>query len=439
MSTRRALIGQLIALPPIQRWSAVAGLSGAERRQLLTDWSGWAHPGQETPPGDWRVWMMCAGRGFGKTRAGAEWVAAFARARPQAHIALVAATAAEGRRVMVEGPSGVLAVARFDGRVEWSRLRGEIRFPSGATATLYSAAAPESLRGPQHDAAWCDELAKWRWGEAAWNNLMLGLRSGEHPRAVVTTTPLPIPLVREVIATPGSVVTRGRTQDNPHLPAMFATAMQETYRGTRLARQELDGELLEDHEGALWTRALIDRCRLPRGAPAPALARVVVAVDPPASAAGDACGIVAVGLDTDGRAVVLEDASIAGLSPAGWARAVAACAGRHGADLVIAEANQGGDMVREVLIHADRVMPVRLVHATRGKLARAEPVSHLYEQGRVRHADGLHALEDQLCGMLTGGIFTGPGRSPDRADALIWAVTELLLRARTGAAGVRQL
>ena len=439
MSARRALIDQLVSCTPEERWSVVAGLSAGERRQMLLDWAGWAHRGQQPPPGDWRVWTMCAGRGFGKTRAGAEWVAAFAREQPTAHIALVAATIAEGRRVMVEGPSGILAVSRFDGRVRWSRLRGEIRFASGARATLYSAAAPESLRGPEHDAAWCDELAKWQWGDAAWDNLLMTLTVGERPRVVVTTTPLPVPLVRRVVGTVDGVVTGGRTGDNPHTSPDFKTRIVAQYGGTRLGRQELDGELLEDREGALWTRARLDACRLATDTALPVLVRVVVGVDPPASAGGDACGIVAVGLDGAGNCVVLEDASVAGQSPGGWARAVADCAGRVGADRVVAEANQGGDMVREVLTQADRTMPVRLVHASRGKLARAEPVSFLYEGGRVRHVAGLRDLEDELCGMVCGGVYAGPGRSPDRADALIWAVTELVLRGRRGGAAVRAL
>ena len=429
-------IETLAMLPERERWFVVMGMAPYQRAALFFDWMRWAHAGQRPPPGDWRVWMMMAGRGFGKTRAGAEWVARIAREQPKAHIALVAATASEGRRVMVEGPSGVLAVAGVEDKVTWSRNDGEIRFASGAKATLYTAASPESLRGPQHDAAWCDELAKWQWGEPAWNNLLMGLRTGERPRCVVTTTPLPVPLVRQVKAMQGCIVTRGRTRDNLHLPAVVVADLEAQYGGTRLGRQELDGELLEDREGALWTRGLLEGCRV---TDAPAFVRIVVGVDPPASAGGDACGIVAVGLDGDGVAWVLEDASVAGCSPAAWARAVAACAARHGADRVIAEANQGGEMVREVLAHADGGMPVKLVHASRGKLARAEPVSNLYEQGRVRHVGPFGALEDELCGMVVGGTYAGPGRSPDRADALVWAVTELCLRRRGGGASVRSL
>ena len=434
--TRRELIAALVAVPAHQRWLIVRRLTNAQRHQLLIDWAGWAHDGQVPPATAWRVWMMQAGRGFGKTRAGAEWVAGLARAQPDAHIALVGATLNEARRVMVEGSSGLLAVAQFDRQVKWRPTLNSITFASGATATLYSAERPDVLRGPQHHFAWCDELAKWRYGEAAWDNLMMGLRLGERPRAVVTTTPLPVPLVRKVIAAAGTITTRGRTRDNPHLPPVVVDELEAHYGGTRLGRQELDGELLEDHEGALWTRGLIEGCRVDG---APALNRVVVGVDPPASATGDACGIVAVGLDAQDCAFVLEDASVAGQSPAGWARAVADCAARVGADLVVAEANQGGDMVREVLGQAARAMPVRLVRASRGKVARAEPVAHLYEAGRVRHAGRFPALEDELCGLVVGGVYAGPGRSPDRADALVWAVTELSLRGRKGGASVRGL
>ncbi len=264
---------------------------------------------------------------------------------------------------------------------------------------------------------------------------MLGLRLGEDARIVVTTTPQPVKLMRRVMALKGCRETRGRTRDNPWLPRSFVEAMTAEYAGTRLGRQELDGEMMEDAEGALWGRALIETCRV---AEAPECVRVVVGVDPPASAGGDACGIVAVALGRDGRGYVIEDASIGGVSPEGWARAVAACAARHGADRVIAEKNQGGDMVASVLRAADAGLPVRLVSATRGKSARAEPVAALYEGGKAHHVGAWPELEDELCGLLAGGGYEGPGRSPDRADALVWALTELML-GRRGKAAVRML
>ncbi|MBB3347656.1 DNA-packaging protein [Sphingomonas sp. BK069] len=409
-------------------------LDEATRRALVADWASWAHPGQLAPDGDWRVWLIQAGRGFGKTRAGAEWVAAIARARPEARIALVGATEDDARRVMVEGPSGLLAVARYAGGAVWRPSLGELRFDGGAVAQVYSAAAPEGLRGPEHHLAWADELGKWR-GAAAWDNLMLGLRLGESPRTLVTTTPRATALLRRLAAAPDTAVTRGRTRDNPHLPRAFVAAVAAQYGATRLGRQELDGELIEDVAGALWPRALLER---QRAAAVPVLVRVVVGVDPPAGSDGDACGIVAAGLGRDGHGYVLEDASVTGASPERWARAVAACAARHAAERVVAEANQGGEMVAQVLRAADAALPLRLVHATRGKAARAEPVAALYETGRVWHARAFPALEDELAGLVAGGGYEGPGRSPDRADACVWALTALLL-GEGGAVRVRVL
>ncbi len=375
-----ALVARLARIDPLRRAQIVRALPAEQRRELDNRWEAWAHAGQIAPPGDWRVWLIRAGRGFGKTRAGAEWLSALARATPRGRFALVGGTIDEVRRVMVEGESGLLAVARSDETIVWRCDAGELDFASGAKAFVYSAAAPEKLRGPEHHAAWCDELAKWRYGDAAWDNLMMGLRLGDHPRVLVTTTPKPVMLLRRIMAMRTTVETRGRTRDNPHLPASFVAAMEETYAGTRLGRQELDGELIDDLVGALWTRRLIERCRVVE---MPDLVRIVVGVDPPAGPStgagrgGDACGIVAVGLGREGHGYVIEDASIAGARPEGWARAVAVCAARVGADRVVAEANQGGAMVRSVLEAADAGLPVRLVHASRGKAARAEPVATL--------------------------------------------------------------
>jgi phage terminase large subunit-like protein len=386
------------------------------------------------PPGDWRVWLLQAGRGFGKTRAGAQWVRAMVRAVPEARIALVGATIEDVRRVMVEGPSGIIAVSRAAEAAEWRPTSGEVRFANGAVATVYSAAAPEKLRGPEHHFAWADELAKWR-QPAAWDNLALGLRLGGRPRVLVTTTPRTTALMRQVRAAPGTVVTRGSTQDNRHLPDAFVAAMEASYGGTRLGRQELDGELIEEVAGALWPRALIER---QRAAFVPELTRVVVGVDPPAGIGGDACGIVAAGLGRDGHGYVIEDASVTGASPERWAGAVAACAARVSAERVVAEANQGGAMVAQVLRAAQATLPIRLVHATRGKAARAEPVAALYETGRVWHARAFPALEDELAGLVAGGGYEGPGRSPDRADACVWALTALMLD-RQGEVRVRSV
>ncbi|MBO9574491.1 MAG: DNA-packaging protein [Sphingobium sp.] len=378
-----------------------------------------------------------AGRGFGKTRAGAEWVRGIAEADGRARIALVGASLHEARAVMVEGASGLLAIAPPDDRPRWRPSRRQLRWANGAIATIYGAADPEVLRGPQHSHGWADEIGKWPNGIAAWDNLAMGMRLGARPRIVATTTPRPVPLVVRLHADPSVVVTRGRTQDNEAaLPEAFLAEMRRGFAGTRLGRQELDGELLLDVEGALWTHALLDRCR--HIGAMPELVRVVVAVDPPASAQGDACGIVVAGRDIDGTAYVLEDASVRGASPEQWARRVAEVAGRWRADRVVAEANNGGDMVRAVLRAAQIALPVRLVHAARGKCARAEPVAALYEAGRARHAGLFGALEDQLCGMTIDGRYEGPGRSPDRADALVWALTEISL-SYSGNARLRSL
>lgn len=430
-----ALLARVLDLPADARGMVIRSLTAPQRREFNERWWQWAHEGQRRPAGEWRVWLIRAGRGFGKTRAGAEWVSEIARSFPGCRIALVGATLDDARRVMIEGPSGLLTVAKSHEKLDWRRSAGELRFASGAIATIYSAESPDKLRGPEHGFAWCDELAKWRGGvgDAAWDNLLMGLREGDAPQLVVTTTPRPVKLMRRVRALPDCRETLGRTRDNPHLPTSFVEAMLADYAGTRLGRQELDGELLEDVAGALWTRRLIERVRA--GAAAPELVRVVIGVDPPASAGGDACGIVAVGLGRDGRGYVIEDATVSGVSPEGWAGAVAKCAARCGADRVVAEKNQGGEMVASVLRGADTGLPVTLVHASRGKSARAEPVALLYEAGKIRHLGPFPELEDELCGLQAGGGYEGPGRSPDRADALVWAMTELMLGKR-GAARV---
>lgn len=408
-----------------ERRFVLRGLNKAQKRELERRWYGFENDGQRTPPGDWRIWLIQAGRGFGKTRAGAEWVSEVARAMPGARIALVAATQADGKRVMIEGPSGLIAVARAHEKPRWIAGRRELWFDSGAVATLYSAEAGEELRGPEHHAAWCDELAKWRRGTAAWDNLMLGMRLGEMPRVLVTTTPRVNAAMRRVKAAPGLAETAGRTRDNPHLPDNFVVAMLESYGGTRLGRQELDGELLEDIEGALWTRALIEACRVAAdsiGKPV----RVVIGVDPPATSAGDACGIVVAAHLRDGRLAVVEDASVEKPTPAMWAQAVAAAAARWGAERVVAESNMGGEMVIATLRAAQIALPVKAVHASVGKARRAEPVALAYERGQVVHAGAFEGLEDELCGLQIGGGYAGPGRSPDRADACVWALAELL-------------
>lgn len=404
---------------------------------LAHHWPFWRRDDQTPPEGDWRCWLLLAGRGFGKTRTGAEWVRACAEADGNLRIALVGATMAETRAIMVEGESGLLAIAPEEMRPDFEPSLRRLTWPNGAIATLYSAAEPEGLRGPEHHMAWADECAKWEHGERAWDNMALSLRLGMQPRIVATTTPRPVPLVRRLMGEAGVVMTRGRMADNAlNLAKPYVAAMHGIYGGTRIGRQELDGELIDDVEGALWTRAMIS---VAFSASVPVLRRIVIGVDPPAGSTGDACGIVVAGLSEDGCGHVLADASVAGCSPDGWARAVAKAARDWHADRVIAEANNGGLMVESVLRGADNALPVRLVHASRGKVARAEPVAALYERGRVAHAGRFPALEDELCGLAAGGAYHGPGRSPDRADALVWALTELMLGDATAQPRVRLL
>mgnify|MGYP006196294461 CR=1 FL=1 len=430
-------LGALAALSEDEVRLVLGGASDAEVLTFDADWESWVREGQAPPEGAWRQWLMLAGRGFGKTRAGAEYVSAFARAHPGAAIALVGATAEEARAVMVEGPSGLLAVARADERekMRWRPSLKRLAFASGAEARLYSAANPESLRGPEHHLAWCDELAKWagrtRAGqeraEAAWNNLRLGLRLGERPRAIVTTTPRAVPLIRRLLADPATAPSGGASRDNPHVAEDFIEAVEALHGGTRFGRQELEGVLIDDLEGALWSRDLIEASRAAMGTVAGNCPRVVVGVDPPAGPEGT-CGIVVCGRGADGIAYVLADCSIGGVGPEGWARKVAAAAEGWGAHRVIAEANNGGKMVESVLRGAAASLPVTLVHAAEGKAARAEPVMVAFEGGRAKLAGRFPELEDEMCGLIQGGDYRGPGASPDRADAMVWAMTELIVK-----------
>jgi phage terminase large subunit-like protein len=408
-------------------------LDHKEKAEFQFHWQLLARREQCAPDGDWRIWMIMAGRGFGKTRAGAEWVRQIAEADPTARIALVAASLAEARAVMVEGESGLMAVCPPDRMPHFEPSLHRVRFANGAQVQLFSAAEPEGLRGPQHSHAWCDEIGKWPLAHEratrCWDNLLMGLRLGSDPRIMVTTTPRAVPLVQRLVQQEQSdevVISRGSTLANAaNLPERFLTAIANEFGGSNLARQEIDGELLEDVEGALWTRALLEQAR--EHGPVPEAVRIVVAVDPPASTRGDECGIVVAALGDDGIARVLADCSVSGAAPAEWAERVADAAREWNADRVVAEANQGGAMVESVLRAADQALPVKLVHASRGKVARAEPVAALYAAGRVRHVGVFARLEDQLCGLLVGGSYAGPGNSPDRADAAVWALTELLL------------
>lgn len=385
------------------------------------DWRAHARPEQLPPPGAWRVWLLLAGRGFGKSRTGAEWIREQAESGRAKRIALVAATASDVRDVIVEGESGILAISPPTSRPLYEPSKRRLTWPNGAIATTYSADEPDRLRGPQHDAAWCDELAAWRYPDA-WDQLMFGLRLGTDPRVVVTTTPRPTALVRQLVLSASTHVTRGSTYANrANLAPAFFEQIVKRYEGTRLGRQELEAEILDDAPGALWKRPMIDDARI---AHAPDLVRVVVAVDPAVSAraTSDETGVVVAGVDRAGHGYILEDLS-GRYSPAEWAALVVDAYARHRADRIVAEANQGGALVEANIRTASPNVAVELVHATRGKAVRAEPVAALYEQRRVHHVGVLAALEDQL----TGWDPTTAERSPDRLDALVWALTSLLV------------
>lgn len=425
---------QILAnLPDDEREEVMSKMSPEVLAQLKFNWNFWARPNQIEPPGNWTTWLILAGRGFGKTRTGAEtirnWVCGDTPLSPGrcSRIALVAETAPDARDVMVEGPAGLLACHDKAFRPTYYPSKRSVEWPNGAQAILFNAVEPDQLRGPQFDAAWCDELAKWRYAEQTWDQLQFGLRLGEHPRQIVTTTPRPIAVVRRLINDPDTVVTRGRTYDNAaNLAAPFLKQVEERYGGTRLGRQELEGEVLDDMPGALWNREIIDNCRKPEH---PVLDRIVVAVDPATTAGeeSDETGIVAVGVarDADGynRGYVIADRTMKG-SPEEWARAAVQLYHELDADRIVAEKNQGGDMVASVLRAADLNVPVTLVHASRGKVVRAEPISALYEQGRVHHIGRFDKLEDQMC-LFSRDVERTPGNSPDRVDALVWGLSEL--------------
>jgi phage terminase large subunit-like protein len=414
--------------------AVLAQLRPEELSRLRYDFELWAREDQLPPAraqggGAWTVWLMLGGRGAGKTRAGAEWVRAIAHAPADAppRIALIGETLISARSVMVEGVSGLLAVHPPEARPSYEPSKRQVTWASGAIAQLFSAEDPESLRGPQFSHAWCDELCKWRDPDAAWAMLQFGLRLGEEPRQVVTTTPRPIPLLKALLADPLCAVSRVRTEANAdNLAPSFLEAIVARYRGTRLGRQELDAELLEDRPDALFPRALIEASRVRA---APALKRVVVAVDPPASSGphADACGLIVAGLGEDGRGYVLADRTLERARPSDWAAAAIRAYLAFEADRVVVETNQGGDLVEAVLRQVDPRVPVKAVRAMRGKWLRAEPVAALYERGRVAHVGAFPALEDEMSDFGPDGL--SGGRSPDRVDALVWALTDLLLRA----------
>jgi phage terminase large subunit-like protein len=393
------------------------------RAALIDDWAARARPEQLPPAGDWTTWVFCAGRGAGKTRSGSEWVRSITG--KIGRIALVGPTAADVRDVMVEGESGILSICSDRDRPVYEPSKRRLVWNNGAIAQMFSSEEPDRLRGPQFGAAWSDELAAWRNASDTWSMLQFGLRLGQHPRQLITTTPKPIKLLRELLARDGQdvAVTRGSTYDNRDnlAPAFFSQIVRQ-YEGTRLGRQELNAELLEDVEGALWSRDMIGSARVGSGS-MPDLRRVVVAIDPATTAGEDSdeTGIIVAAIGIDGDGYVLEDLS-GKYAPREWATKAVGAYRKHRADRIIAERNQGGDMVEATIRTIDPLVPVKTVHASRGKITRAEPVASLYEQKRVHHVGAFDTLEDQLCSFAPG-----VAGSPDRLDALVYALTDLML------------
>jgi phage terminase large subunit-like protein len=412
-------------------------LSDVELAALPWLFEFWALEHQLPPDGAWRTWVILGGRGAGKTRAGAEWVRGCVEgALPRdpgrcRRVALVAETLDQARDVMVLGESGILACSPPDRRPLWHEGKRRLLWPNGAEAQCFSAHDPEALRGPQFDAAWVDEFAKWKKAEATWDMLQFGMRLGDNPQVCVTTTPRNVKVLKDLLASPSTVSTHAPTEANrANLADGFIEEVRARYAGTRLGRQELDGVLVDAADGALWTGAMIEAALLPGAVPR--LDRIVVAVDPPVTGneGSDECGIIVAGVFRQGpvqdwRAVVLADRSVSAARPLVWAKAAIRAMEEFGAERLIAEVNQGGDLVEAILRQVDPLIPFRKVHAAKGKAARAEPVAALYEQGRVAHVRGLAALEDQMLKMTVQGY---QGRnSPDRLDALVWALTALMI------------
>lgn len=418
-------VEQLRSLPDEEREGFLSTLTEEECESLLHDWRGFlARPEQVAPDGDWDIWMILAGRGFGKTRTGAEWVREMVASGAKRG-ALIGETAADTRDVMVEGESGILSVYPPGEGPEYEPSKRRLTWPNGATATLFNATEPNQLRGPQYDFAWSDELAKWRYARETWDQLQFGLRLGDHPRQIVTTTPRPIELVKAIVAGEEgrAHITRGKTLDNQaNLAKPFIDKIQKRYAGTRLGRQELDGEILGDLPGAIWTQDNIDLYRVSE-VPS-ALTQIRVAVDPAVTNTEDSDehGILVVATDDQGHGYVLQDASATG-SPKDWARRAIAMYDEWEADSIVVEVNQGGDMVRHTLESVRPNVPIVEVRASRGKHVRAEPIASVYEQGRAHHVGSFPKLEAQMT-LFSNAGYEGEG-SPDRVDALVWGFTDL--------------
>ncbi len=421
----------------------IATLSDSELLALLYDWEIWARDDQLPPSQqnkNWTNWLILGGRGAGKTRSGAEWVRSVVyekrKTSSSMRIALVGETIDDVRAVMIEGESGLLAVHQKHQRPIFESSKKQLVWPNGTIAQMFSAHSPEGLRGPQFHAAWCDELCKWKEAQATWDMLQFGLRLGDHPRLVITTTPKPSKLLKTIMADENTIISRASTSANAqNLAPSFLSAIAQRYDGTRLGRQELEGEILEEREDALWNRRSLDNGRV---ANAPKLTRIVVALDPPVTSTktSDACGLVVAGLGVNGQGYILADRSLERASPLSWAEAAVEAFHHFEADRLVAEVNQGGDLVETVIRQVDPTLPIKKIHARRGKWLRAQPVAALYEQGRVHHVGGFDKLEDEMVNFGTDGLTSG--HSPDRLDALVYAVSELMLGGQ-GVPRVRRL
>ena len=425
-SNLRSLLSHLLEMPFSERSQLLSKLTPEEGAELYYDWLAWSRLDQQPPEGDWVYWLILAGRGAGKTRAGAETIRIWVRDYPIVN--LIGATRHDAREIMVTGESGVLAICPDDERPHYARASDRLEWPNGAVSQIFSAEEPDRLRGKQHMKLWLDELAAWR-DPDAFDQAVLGLRLGDRPQAVITTTPRPTKLIRQLASDKHAIVTRGTTFENARfLAKAFLERIAARFEGRAIGRQELYAEIVEDAPGALWTRALIERQRLPSDRPAEEYAEIVVGVDPPArsGAKADECGMVVVGRTAGGIIHVLADLTTQGETPGEWSARVVAAYRRFAANRVVAEINNGGEMVAEVLRQNDPNLPVRNVTATRGKFLRAEPVAAAYERGLVFHLGVFTKLEDQLCTLTPDFDSRAAGYSPDRADALVWAVADLI-------------
>lgn len=415
------LANSISLLPKEKREKLLNSLTQEEAEELLYDWEGvWARPKQLPPPGDWLTWMILTGRGWGKTRTGSEWVTGNAK-KGAKHIALIGQTKADVRDTMIElGPASILKISNPNFMPKYESSKRRIVWPNGCVGTVYSGDEPDQVRGPSHDIAWIDELAKFKYPQDIWDNLMFGLREGEDMRILITTTPRPIPIIKRLFTDPNTIVIPGNTYENKdNLPKKYFDYVIAPYVGTRLGQQEIEGKILDDNPNALWTRKIIENNRRNNF---PELIRIVIAVDPEATAkeGSSETGIMAIGLCANGHGWLLDDNTLRG-TPNEWGNAIITSYHKFNADRIVAEVNNGGDMVEFVIHTIDKNVAYKDVHATKGKYIRAEPVSALYEQNRIHHVGNFPELEDQLCEWVPGDL------SPDRLDALVWGVTELML------------